>query len=78
MQAGEKILLLPLSGKREKTLDELRVHKYHEKMSRQTQRSMTVEPLGPTPDDAQQYVLCIYHKIQEWKGDYALDPLKWD
>ena len=47
-------------------------------MSRQTQRSMTVEALGPTPDDAQQYVLCIYHKIQEWKGDYALDPLKWD
>ena len=36
LQAGEKILLLLLGGKREKTLDELRVHKFHDKMLGQT------------------------------------------
>ena len=36
LQAGEKILLLLLGGKREKTLDEFRVHKFHDKMLGQT------------------------------------------
>ena len=73
LQAGEL-----LGGKGEKTLDELRVHKCHEKMSRQIQHSVKVEAHGPTSDPAQQHVLWIYHQIQEWRGDYALDPLKWD
>ena len=47
LQAGEKILLLLLSGKWEKTFDVLRVHKYHEKISRQTQHSVKIETLGP-------------------------------
>ena len=53
LQAGENILLLLLVGKREKTLNELRVHKYHEKMSGQTQNSMNVAARGPTSDAAQ-------------------------
>ena len=76
LQAGEKSLLLPLGGKREKTLDELRVRKYHEKISGQTQYSVKVEVRGPTSDAAHQHVHWIYHQIQEWRGDYALDPLK--
>ena len=78
LQAGEKILLLLLGGKREKTLDELRVHKYHEKMSGQTQHSVKVEARGPISGAVQQHVFWIYHQIQEWRGDYVLDPLKWD
>ena len=57
------MLLLLLYGKRKKTLDELRVHKYHEKMSRQIQHFVKVEACN--------------HQIQEWRGDYLLDPLKW-
>ena len=52
LQAGEKILLFLLGGKRGKSLDKLCVHKYHEKMSRQTQHSVEVEALGPTSDAA--------------------------
>ena len=78
LQAGQEILLLLLGGKGEKTLDELRVHKCHEKMSRQIQHSVKVEAHGPTSDPAQQHVLWTYHQIQEWRRDYALDPLKWD
>ena len=59
LQAGENILLLLLVGKREKTLNELRVHKYHEKMSGQTQHSMNVAARGPTSDAAQYHVLRI-------------------
>ena len=77
LQAGEKILVLLLGGKRKKTLDELRLHKYHEKMSRQIQYFVKVEARGPTSDATQQHVLWIYRQIQEWRGDYALDPLKW-
>ena len=56
--SGEKLLLL--GDKREKILDELRVHKYHEKMSRQAQHCMKVETRGPTSDAAQQHALWIY------------------
>ena len=65
LQAGEKILLL-LIGERKKNLDELPVHKYHEKMSGQPRHSIKVEARGPTSDVAH----------QEWRGDYGLDPLK--
>ena len=34
----------------EKILDELRVYKYHEKISSQTSYSINVEALGPTSD----------------------------
>ena len=56
--------------------DELCVRKYHEKMSGQTQYSVKVEARGPTSDAAHQHEHWIYHQIQEWRGDYALDPLK--
>ena len=46
-------------------------------MSRQTQHSVKVQARGPTSDAAQQHVLWIHHQIQEWRSDYALDPLKW-
>ena len=39
---------------------------------------MKVEAHGPNSDAVQQHVLWIYHQIQEWREDYALDPLKWD
>ena len=48
MRAGKKIQLLPLDGKKDKTLDEFRVHKYYEKMSGQTQHSIKVEIIGLT------------------------------
>ena len=46
-------------------------------MSRQTQHSVKVKVCGPTSDAAQQHVFWIYHQIQEWRGDYVLDPIKW-
>ena len=61
----------------EKILDELRVYKYHEKISSQTSYSINVEALGPTSDDARQHVLLIYHQMQEWRGDNVLDSLNW-
>ena len=75
LQAGEKILLLLLGGKRAKILDELRVYRYHKKMQIHIQHSVKVEARGPTSDVSQQHVLWIYHQIQEWRGDYPLDPL---
>ena len=42
-----------------------------------TQHSIKVEAPGPTSDAAHQHVLWIYHQIQEWRWDYAPDPLKW-
>ena len=33
LQAGEKFLLLLFGGKREKTLDDFRLHKYYDQMS---------------------------------------------
>ena len=62
---------------REKNLDELLVHKYYEKISGQARHFATVEVVGPTSDAAQHYVFWIYDQIQEWRGDNALDPLKW-
>ena len=76
LQAGEKILLLLLGGKWEKTLDELRVQKYQEKRSGETQHYVKVEAHGPPSDVALQHVLRIYHQIQERRVIYALDPLK--
>ena len=38
---------------------------------------MQVEACGPPSDAAHQHVLQIYHMIQEWRGVYVLDPLKW-
>ena len=75
--SGGKYSTSLLGGKREKTIDKFRVNKYHEKMSGQTQHSVKVDALGPTSDAAQQHVLWIFHQIQEWRGDYALDPLNW-
>lgn len=46
--AGEKILLLLLCDKREKSLDVLRVHKQYEKMSGQTRHPVKVKAFGPT------------------------------
>ena len=77
LQAGKKILLLLLSGKKEKSLDELRVRKYYEKITGQTCQCVKVGALGPTSDAAQQHVLRIYHQIQEWRGENVLDPLNW-
>ena len=37
-------------------------------MSRQTQHFVKTEACGPTLGAAQQYVLWIYHQIQEWRG----------
>ena len=36
-----------------------------------------LQALGPTAAAAQQHMLRIYHQTQEWRGDNALDPLKW-
>ena len=74
LQAGEKMLLLLILLK---TLDELRVHKYHEKISRRTQHPVKVEARGPTTVVAQQRVLWINRQMQDWRGDYALDSFKW-
>ena len=57
MQTGEKILLLLLGSKREKTLDEVSVNICHEKMSRQIHHFVKVEAHGPISDAAQQHVL---------------------
>ena len=65
LQAGEKILLR-LLGKRKKSLDELPVHKYHEKMSGQPRHAIKVEARGPTSDDVH----------QKWGWDCGLDTLK--
>ena len=39
---------------------------------------MKVEAHGSNSYAVQQHVLWIYHQIQEWREDYALDPLKSD
>ena len=48
LQVGEKILLLLLCDKREKSLDVLRVHKHYDKMSGQTRHPVKVKAFGLT------------------------------
>ena len=52
LQVGEKIILILLGAKKEKTLDELRSRKYFDKITGTTRQSVKPETLGSTTNAA--------------------------
>ena len=43
--------------------------------TRSTRQAVKAEALDPISDAAQQHILRMYHQVQEWHVDTALDPL---
>ena len=66
MSLGEKILISILGGK-DKTLDDLRLRRYHKKMA-ESKTALSPEMLGPTSDSGKLHMLRAYFQLQEWKG----------
>ena len=74
--AGEKLLLLLSGGKTEKTLDELRLVKFSQKVVT-NKGAVQPEVLGQTSDAASFHSLRVYHQVQVWMGRMDIDPLDW-
>ena len=73
---GEKLLLLICGAKDEKTLDELRLFKFSQKIVTSTV-AVQPESLGPTSNAASFHSLRIYFQIQVWLGRSDMNPLDW-
>ena len=77
LAAGERLLLMLTSGVREKTLDELHYSQYTRKLGT-TKKALSPKMLGPTSDAASLHIMCIYYRIQAWKGRTNLERVGLD
>ena len=57
LEVGERILLILLGAKKEKTLDELRSRKYFDKLASTSRKAVAPKEFGPTTDAAQQHIM---------------------
>ena len=76
INAGEKLLLVILGAKTEKSLDELRLMKFTRKIATST-NAVVPESLGPTSDAARFHSLRVYNQVQEWMGVTSIDAVDW-
>ena len=76
IEEGEKLLLLVSGAKDEKTLDELRLFKFSQKIVTSTV-AVQPESLGPTSNAASFHSLRVYFQIQVWLGRSDMNPLDW-
>ena len=75
--AGERALACLYGGKRNETLDELRLRKFTEKVATSAS-SVQVQTLPPTSDAAKYHSRRVYYQAQVWMGsDHDLNPLEW-
>ena len=67
IEAGEKLLLLLTGAKMEKSLDELRLFKFSQKIVT-SKVAVQPEALGPASDAANFHLLRVFYQVQVWMG----------
>ena len=65
-ETGERLLISLHGGKANKSLDQIRLYKFHQNL---TSNNKVVQPehLCPTPDAAGFHSFRVYYQVQSWK-----------